>query len=118
MTLRDETDTLREELRQAQCALVGNDGWLPLVVRLRLARKPEILLRTLYKHNLVTREMMRVALNLVGSNAVTSDSYQRDHAILTILRRTLPPGSILCLSGRGHYLSQQGREWIRKQLAD
>jgi hypothetical protein len=115
MTLRDETDTLREELRQAQCALVGNDGWLPLVVRLRLARKPEILLRTLYKHNLVTREMMRVALNLVGA---TSDSYQRDHAILTILRRTLPPGSILCLSGRGHYLSQQGREWIRKQLGD
>jgi hypothetical protein len=118
ITLRDRNDMLREELRQAHEALIGDDPWLHFVMRLRIPRKAEILLRALYKHPFVSREMMRVILDIPGTSRRNENSYNRDHATLQIARRMMPPGSILCLSGRGHYLSPAGREWLRNALKD
>jgi hypothetical protein len=118
LTLRDQNDMLKEELRQAQDALIGDDPWLHLSMRLRIPRKQELLLRALYKHPFVTREMMRVALDIPGTGRTKDNSYYRDHAIMHLVRRMMPPGSILCLSGRGHYLSPAGREWLRAALKD
>jgi hypothetical protein len=117
LTLRDRNDMLREELRQAHEALIGPDPWLLMCIRLRIPRKPEILMRTLYKHPFVTKEMVRVALDIPGTWCrKVEDSYQRDSATLQIVRRIMPRGSVLCLSMRGYFLSQHGREWLTKEL--
>jgi hypothetical protein len=121
LTLRDENEMLREELRQAQDALVGDDPWLFLIMKLRIPRKQELLLRALYKRQFVSHAMMRTVLELPGARGfgrVVENSYCRDHAVLTGARKLMPPGSILNLPGRGYYLSPAGREWLRAALKD
>jgi DNA-binding response OmpR family regulator len=117
LTLRDENEMLREQLRQMREAVIGNEQdmrWRKTLAKYRLGPQQIAVLRVLYRHPGATTELIHQAL--YGHRP---KDYTRHNVgcFIHALRRNLPEPSIVTVH-YGYYLTDEFREWLRAALKD
>lgn len=113
--LREENDKLREQLAFVHAALMdSSEYWGNL--GLKLTGQQELILRTLYKREMATREMLLVAMYSDRPDCDWADAKIIDVQVCRV-RAALPQRDFVeNVWGRGYRLTPEGRKWIKQRL--